>query len=136
MKNKVNILLFVAISIASVLPMVVSSFVLNEILNSALSISFNDRIHQVIDSASLNLKSLGQLDETNKEKYKNDFLALQDLNLVYANGNAVRSEIQKSFFLYFVICCGVGLFVSLSFSLFVGRRVAKLYEKAHRELNQ
>lgn len=135
MKNKINILLFTAIFIASVLPILVSTFVLDEILHSALSFSFNERIHQVIDSASSNLKNLAQFDEFNKEKYKQEFLDLQDLNLIYANGATVRTEIQNSFFLYFVICCGGGLLISVSLSVLVGRRVAKLYGDAHRELN-
>ncbi len=135
MKTKVKLLLFTSIFIASVLPILVSSFVLDEILNSTLSISFSDRIHQVVDSASTNLKTLGQLDVSNREKYKKEFLDLQDLSLVYSNRGVVRDEIQRSFLLYFAICCGFGLFVSIGLSLLVGRRVAKIYGEAYQELN-
>ncbi len=134
MKNKVRVYLFAAILLACGGPLLGSAVFMSDVLDSALSISFNSRMENLISDSQGNLKKLAQLDPSNKDEYRKYFDRNQDVQFVFANQNLAVSQVRRSLFYYFIVCAGGAALLAFSMSFFLNRRISRMYGMTFDEL--
>ena len=132
MKNlKINLYLILTILTLSVSSFLISYTLLDEILDSAISLGINPKIGEQLNNYQEHLKKLRLLDPENKELYKTQFYAVQDTMTVFQDRELLTSLVKSSYKTYFVIIFLSVLLLSLSAAFFLSWRVSKSYKLLH-----
>jgi signal transduction histidine kinase len=133
-EHGVKRLLFLAILVVSVLPLLAALYLLDSSLQTSLNLGFNAQVARAFEEGSQNLKTLRTLDPERQALYRRQFDSLQELRHVYSNPEVIRRSILDSLRIYFA----GGIVAAVLFSVFVaallGRRIAHAYKQTFDEL--
>lgn len=134
MHNKVRIQIFLTILILSVIPLVATYFLLNDILNTSLDLGFNENVKTILIDSQENLKQLKKYDPANQNKYKEKFDKIQSSRAVYDDLPFVKKNLGKSLFAYWAAGFSVAFLLALAAAYLLGRSISKRYTKTLNDL--
>jgi signal transduction histidine kinase len=134
--RQVKLLLFLAILIMTVLPMLAALYFLDRSLQTSLDLGFNPQIERVLENESNNLKMLRDLDPANRDRYRTQFETVEELRQVYGDRSLVKAGIRKSLMLYFGIGLIAAVLLSVALAALLSRRIAVAYRTNYEELSR
>ena len=124
--------LILAMLALSVIPLVASYLLLEEVLNSAVSLVVKPQTAQLLESYREDLKHLRQLDPGNESEYKSRFLAASDELAVYQQPQLLRQVLTDTYRSYYLVLFVVILAFALVIAVWLSGKVARAY----RQLSQ
>ncbi len=127
--KKINIYLIVAILTLSVSSFIAAYMLLDEILDSSISLGVNSKTSQFLTSYQQDLKKLKEVDPENQEEYKYRFFQIQDAMVVFKNPHQLSTVIKDSYQTYFLIIFASILFLSLLAAIGLSRKVSNAYHR-------
>lgn len=132
--KQVKILLFLAILVMTVLPMMAALYFLDRSLQTSLDLGFNPHIVRVLDDEARNLKTLRGLDPSHQEEYRAQFERVDELRQVYGNRTLVTEGIRGSLTIYFGVGLIAAVLLSILLATFLSRRITQAYSATYNEL--
>jgi signal transduction histidine kinase len=128
MKNaKINIYLIATILTLSVSSLLVSYFLLDEILDSSISIGVNQKTSNILMEYQEDLKKLKVLDPVNEQSYKEKFYLVQESMIVFEHPKRLVSLIKDSYVMYFLVVFITILLLSVVAAFLLSRKVSVSY---------
>lgn len=124
----VSLLLFMTLATMTLLPLGGVFYFLEQTLETNYNLTFNQQVRAALQTATTNLKTLKKLDAANEPHYRQQFEALQTLNLVYQDPNQLRSSLMRTHRFYFGIGAISVLLLSLFVAILISRKVANEYK--------
>ena len=131
---KVGRLLFLSILVMAVVPLVAAFWLLEDTLETSLNLGFNAPIVQALEDAAANLRTLGKLDQANRDDYRAQFEGVDNLKQVYSNPELIKSSLENSLKVYFGVGLVATLLLAVTVATFLSRRIARSYRRAFDEL--
>jgi signal transduction histidine kinase len=123
--TRVGLLLTVAIFVMATIPLAAAFYLLQDSLRTSLNLGFNAQIANTLENASANLRALGRLDATNREKYRAQFDEVQELRQVYSEPGVIKQRILDSLRMYFGLGLGAVVLLSMAVATLLSRRIAR-----------
>ena len=136
MRPNVKVMLFSAIFVTAVLPLVAALFFVDRTLQKSLDLGFNDEIVTVLADASSNLRRLKTLDPQQAEHYRAQFNETERLRHVYAEPGLIKSSLLGSLKIYFALGLLTTVAASIAIAFMLSRRIASEYDRAYAELKR
>jgi signal transduction histidine kinase len=132
--RNIKLLLFLAILVVSILPLVAALYFLDRSLQTSLNLGFNPHITLILEDSSTNLLLLRKLNPERQEEYRRQFEAIGRLRLIYAKPELIRRSVLESLRIYFALGLAAALAFSLLVAALLGRRIARAYTQTFEEL--
>lgn len=132
--NKVNVLLFLALLVMTVMPLTAAFYFLDTVLKASLDLGFNPDVVAVLDQGAANLKTLRRLDPAAQDGYRRQFERFAELRHIYANPALVKDTLLGSLKVYFGIGVALALLASIIVASLLGRKIARTYAITFQEL--
>jgi signal transduction histidine kinase len=133
---KVNWLLFVAIAVMTVCPMVAAFYFVDNAIETSLNLGFNEQIVASLDANAKDLKLLGRLDPEHKDQYRAEFERVETLKAVYSAPDLVKKSIRHSLLIYFSLGVLVALLVSIAAATLLSRKISRSFRATFGELTR
>jgi len=133
---RVGLLLTASIFVMAAMPLAAAFYLLQDALRTSLNLGFNPQVVRVLESSAENLRSLGRLDEANREKYRAEFSEIEELKQVYAEPELVKQRILDSLQLYFGLGLGAAVLLSAGVATLLSRRIARSHARNIQELSR
>lgn len=128
MKNaKINFYLMATILTLSVSSLLVAYLLLDEILDSSISLGVNAKTSRILTEYQEDLKSLRRLDPINAQAYKEKFFRVQEAMIVFEQPKHLVSLIKGSYMTYFLVVFITILALSVAAALMLSRKVSRSY---------
>lgn len=135
--NKINVLLVLTIVVLSAVPLPVSYLLLDEVLDSAVSLSVNANTQGLLKGYRKDLKLLRDLDPKNSEVYRNRFFAIDKEILLYEDPYFVGDLLKESYRVYYFVLFVVVLLITLGLAIVMSRKIARSYRDiSDRQIQQ
>jgi signal transduction histidine kinase len=131
---KVGRLLFLSILVMAVVPLTAAFWLLEDTLETSLNLGFNAPIVQALDDAATNLRTLGKLDQANRDGYRVQFEAVDQLKQVYSNPELLKNSLENSLKVYFGVGLVATLLLAVAVATFLSRSIAHNYRRAFDEV--
>ncbi len=126
--NRINAYLIGAILTLSVLPLIASYLLLDEVLESAIGLAVKPDTKVLLSAYRDDLKTLKKLDPDNQEAYKTRFLAAGEELVVYDQPQLLRQVLRDTYLTYYLLLFVVILAFSLLGAVWLSRKVARSYQ--------
>jgi signal transduction histidine kinase len=126
--NRINAYLIGAILTLSVLPLIASYLLLDEVLESAIGLAVKPDTKVLLSAYRDDLKTLKKLDPDNQEAYKSRFLAAGEELVVYDQPELLRQVLRDTYLTYYLLLFVVILAFSLVGAVWLSRKVARSYQ--------
>jgi hypothetical protein len=133
---RVGLLLTVSIFVMAAMPLAAAFYLLQDALRTSLNLGFNPQVVRVLESSAENLRSLGRLDEANREQYRSQFNEVEELKQVYSEPELVKQRILDSLRLYFGFGLGAAVLLSAGVATLLSRRIARSHARNIQELSR
>ncbi len=127
--NHIKRYLITTILLLSVLPLLASYLLIDEILDSAMSLVVKEDTQQLLQSYGEDLKRLKTLDPNRRQDYKTTFLRVADELLVYQQPDLLKGLLQETYLSYFMILLMLVLSFSLIIALLLSQKVTHSYQE-------
>lgn len=127
--NHIKGYLIATILMLSMLPLLASYVLIDEVLNSAISLVMKDDTQQILQSYSSDLKRLKTFDPTNEQGYKKKFLQVSDELLIYQQPELLKGLLQETYLSYYLFLFVLVLAFSLAIAFFLSQKIARSYQK-------
>ena len=128
MKNaKINVYLIATILTLSVSSLLVAYMLLDEILDSAISLGVNAKSSRILSEYQEDLKNLRALDPVNEQIYKEKFFRVQEAMIVFKQPKHLVSLVKGSYIMYFLIVFITILLLSIVAASMLSRKVSRSY---------
>lgn len=121
--------LIATILMLSMLPLLASYFLIDEVLNSAISLVVKEDTQQLLQSYGDDLKRLKALDPTQEQHYKKKFLQVNNELLIYQQPELLKGLLQETYLSYYLFLFVLVLLFSLFIALLLSQKVARAYQK-------
>lgn len=120
--------------LSTILSLSVSSFfsaymLIDEILDSSISLGVNQKTSHLLNQYQSDLKKLRELDSLNENSYKERFYQVQDAMVVYQNPEQIKRVIKRSYISYFLIVFVSLLIISILAAVLLNRKVSNAYQR-------
>jgi signal transduction histidine kinase len=132
--HKIGFMLVCTILITTVVPLAAAFYLVNRTLQTSLNLGFNPQIVQALERSSANLKTLKNLDPDHRDRYRQEFEAIESLHYVYAQPQWVKGSILGSLEIYFGAGLICALLLSVSVAIILSRRIRTSYRDTFEEL--
>ncbi len=116
--------------VMALLPVGASYFLLSEVLETSLSISFQNKTETLLKEAQTDLKALKENNPENEAEYRSRFQEIQDLLDIYSESALIRKKLSGSLTIYFFVMVSFVVMMSVLVAYWFGRRADRLYRKA------
>ncbi|NQZ12604.1 MAG: HAMP domain-containing histidine kinase [Algicola sp.] len=126
--SRINAYLIGAILTLSVLPLIASYLLLDEVLESAIGLAVKPDTKVLLSAYRDDLKTLKTLDPDNQEAYKSRFLAAGEELVVYDQPELLRQVLRDTYLTYYLSLFVVILAFSLMGAVWLSRKVARSYQ--------
>ncbi|MFT4929462.1 MAG: signal transduction histidine kinase [Phenylobacterium sp.] len=126
--NKINAYLIGAILTLSVIPLVASYWLLDEVLSSAIALTVKPDTQALLKAYRDDLKQLKTLDPDNEQGYKTRFLQAGQELLIYQQPGQVQQVLRDTYLTYYLLIFVVILLFSLLAAVWLSRKVARAYQ--------
>lgn len=113
----------------TVIPLLASYWLLDEILYSAIGLVVKPESQQLLESYRDDLKILKELDPEHEKKYKTRFLQASDELLIYQQPKLLQQVLRDTFLTYYLILFVAVLLFSLVAAIWLSQKVARSYKK-------
>lgn len=118
--------------VATILTLSVSSFLaayglIDEILDSSISLSLNSTTGDLLEGYQTELKKLRELDPDNANRYRKQFFEVQDALFIFKDPNHLSNLVKDSYITYFLILFLVILTVSIIAAFLLSWKVSRSY---------
>lgn len=127
--TRINVYLFSTILALSVSSFFSAYMLIDEILDSSISLGVNQKTSQLLIQYQGDLKKLRELDPFNEESYKERFYQVQDAMVVYQNPEKIKRVIKRSYISYFLVVFVSLLIISIVAAVLLNRKVSRAYQK-------
>lgn len=124
---KVRLLLFSTIVIMAFGPLAGSFYYLNNVIDTALGLGFNQQIPQVLSASAGRLRELRQYAPEQAEIYRTEFDNIERLRQVYSNSELVRENVVGSLNIYFALGVAGALVLSILLAVIISKRIDASY---------
>lgn len=124
----INAYLVAAILTLSVVPLIASYFLLDEVLDSAIGLAIKPSTEQLLQAYRDDLKVLKTLDAANQDQYKARFLAASEALNIYTQPQLLRQVLTDTYLTYYLLLFMVFLLLSLLGAILLSRKVARAYK--------
>ena len=129
MKNRrINLYLIGSIFALSVLPLLASYVLLDEVLQSATSMITKEQTQTILQNYRDDLKLLKTLDPDKAEVYKSRFLQTSDELIVYEKPGLLQQVLRDTYLTYYLVLFVLVLIVSLVAAVWLSQNVARSYK--------
>ncbi len=126
--KKINYYLIATITILTLTSLLASFFLLDEILESSISVGVNQKTTGILNDYQDDLKRLRELDPFNEKQYHQRFNKVQNALFVYQEPEKFVQLIKQSYLYYYLILF-IGLIVlSLIITYFLARKISNSYK--------
>ena len=120
--------------VATILTLSISSFfasysLIDEILDSSISLSINPKTSNILESYQKDLKKLRAFDPANSENYRTQFFEIQEAMYIYKEPQELASVIKSSYLTYFLIIFLLILAISIAAAFFLSLKVSRSYKR-------
>jgi signal transduction histidine kinase len=132
--RRVAVLLFLAIVVATLVPLVASFYFMDRALQTSLNLGFNPQVMQALEDESQNLRTLRDLDPARRDLYRSQFEQVEELRQVYSRPELVKEKVLGSLKTYFAIGVVATLLLAVALAAFMSRRIARAYSTAFHEV--
>ena len=126
--NKINAYLIGAILTLSVIPLVASYWLLDEVLSSTIALAVKPDTQNLLKAYRDDLKQLKTLDPANEQSYKTRFLQAGQELLIYDQPEQLQQVLRDTYLTYYLLIFVVVLLFSLLAAVFLSRKVARAYQ--------
>lgn len=126
--TRINVYLFSTILALSVSSFLSAYMLIDEILDSSISLGVNQKTSQLLIRYQSDLKKLRELDPFNEESYKKRFYQVQDAMVVYQNPEKIKRVIKRSYISYFLVVFVSLLIISIVAAVLLNRKVSSAYQ--------
>lgn len=127
--KQINRYLVIAIVTLSALPLVASYVLLEEVLDSAISLAIKPQTQSILDAYRDDLKTLRKLDPDNEANYKQRFMQASDELVIYDQPKQVKQVLRDTYLTYYLVLFIVVLMLSLLVAVLFSRKVARSYRR-------
>jgi nitrogen fixation/metabolism regulation signal transduction histidine kinase len=135
--GQINRYLVIAILTLSALPLAASYLLLEEVLDSAISLAIKPQTQALLKDYQNDLKTLRKLDPVNEAEYKQKFLKANDELVVYDQPKLIQQVLRDTYLTYYLVLFVLVLLLSLVVAVILSRKVAKSYKSlSTREIEQ
>ena len=131
MKIRIRFLLMTSLFIMSVTPIVGAYYFLGNVLKSQSSVYNSAALREALSQSQNNLKSLSKYNPENEKRYRSEFERLQDLKLIFEDGDFFSNKINRSYSKYFIFILIAFVGLSLFFGFLISLYVDGQYRLAH-----
>lgn len=125
----INSYLIIAILTLSVLPLIASYFLIDDVLINTTSLAVKPETQQLLKNYQQDLKHLKALEPQLALQYKNTFLQVSNELLVYQQPELFTEVLRNTYLTYFMVIFIFVLVVSLLAALLLTRQVSRSYKK-------
>jgi signal transduction histidine kinase len=132
--RRVAVLLFLAIVVATLAPLVASFYFMDRALQTSLNLGFNPQVMQALEDESQNLRTLRDLDPARRDLYRSQFEQVEELRQVYSRPDLVKEKVLDSLKTYFAIGVVATLLLAVALAAFMSRSIARAYSTAFHEV--
>ena len=101
--NYIKGYLIATILMLSVLPLLASYLLIDEVLNSAISLVVKEDTQQLLQNYGDDLKRLKSLDPTQEQHYKKKFIQVNDELLIYQQPELLKRLLQETYLSYYLL---------------------------------
>jgi signal transduction histidine kinase len=133
---RVGLLLTVTIFVMAAMPLAAAFYLLQDALRTSLDLGFNPQVMRSLENSSDNLRTLGQLDEANRARYRAQFNEVEELKQVYSNPQLVKQSILDSLRWYFALGLGAAMLLSIGVATLLSRRIALSHARNIEDLSR
>lgn len=116
--------------VLTLLPIGASYFLLSEVINTSLSISFQKETGELLAKSQSDLKELKQFHPEKESEYKERFQKIQDLREIYSDGTYIQEQLSQSLKMYFLIAVSFAVLLAGIVAFWFSKRADKLYKTA------
>jgi signal transduction histidine kinase len=127
--TRIKLYLFSTILALSVSSFISAYMLIDEILDSSISLGVNQKTSQLLSQYQNDLKKLRELDSQNEEGYKTRFYQVQEAMVVFQNPRQIKQVIKSSYISYFLIIFVSLLIMSALAAMILNRKVSNAYQK-------
>ncbi len=127
--KQINAYLIGAILMLSVLPLIASYLLLDEVLESSIALVVKPETEQLLQSYQQDLKHLKELEPQMADHYKSTFLKVSDELLIYQQPELLKEVLRDTYLTYYMILFVSVLLVSFFLALLLNRQVSISYKK-------
>lgn len=129
MKNiKVKVYLFATITALSLSSFLGSYLVLDEILDSAISLGVNKNNERLLANYQSDLKTLRKYNPAEEDVYRKRFIEVQEASLIYQEPVRLVSVLKRSYLEYFYVLFAAVFFVSIVAAFYLSRKISHSYQ--------
>jgi signal transduction histidine kinase len=132
--RRVAVLLFLAIVVATLAPLVASFYFMDRALQTSLNLGFNSQVMHALEDESRNLRTLRDLDPARRDLYRRQFEQVEELRQVYSRPELVKEKVLGSLKTYFAIGVVATLLLAVALAAFMSRSIARAYSTAFHEV--
>ncbi|WOH38273.1 ATP-binding protein [Thalassotalea fonticola] len=126
--KRINAYLIGAILMLSVLPLIASYLLLDEVLENTIALVVKTETEQVLQSYQNDLKHLKKLEPALAAHYKATFMQVSDELLIYQQPELLKGVLRDTYLTYYMILFVIVLLLSFTAAVLLNRRVALSYK--------
>ncbi len=130
MRNSIRKELIIIVIVLAILPIGASYFLLSEVINTSLSISFQKKTEKLLADSQGDLKQLKELNPEKNAEYKERFQQIQDLREIYSESSYIQEQLSQSLKTYFFIAISFAILAAVLIAFWFSNRADKLYKTA------
>lgn len=127
--KSINRYLIIAIMTLSALPLIASYLLLEEVLESTISLAIKPQTQTLLQHYQEDLKTLRTLDPDNQAQYKERFMQANDELVVLDQPQMLQQVLRDTYLTYYLVLFLVVLGISLLVAVLLSRKVAKSYKQ-------
>jgi len=113
----------------TVIPLLASYWLLNEVLHSAIGLVVVPENQQLLQHYRDDLKTLRKLDPEHEKKYKNRFLQVSDELLIYQKPELLQRVLRGTFLTYYLVLFIAVLIFAVVAAIWLSQKVAHSYKR-------
>jgi signal transduction histidine kinase len=102
---------------------------LDDILDSSISLGVNNKTSRILTNYQDDLKKLRAYDPVNEKEYKEKFFRVQESMVVFEQPKRLTALVKSSYMMYFLVVFITILLLSVTAAFMLSRKVSRSYSK-------
>ncbi len=122
--------------VLTLLPTIAAYYAVENIVQSAVQLGFNQNISAELDHSGQRLKELAKLNPAKEATYRKEFLQLQDLRGAYETLFRSGSVLKEAYLQTFLLISGLALFSAFLLAWWLNRRIIGSHDAALTQMRK
>lgn len=133
-RHRVRLWLILSLMAMVAIPLTGAYFQIQDVLNSSFAMGSEAESIEALEMGQAALKELAKKSPILEQRYREQFLKIQELKLSLAEHGLIRQGLVKSYTFYFLVSFVLMLLISVALAVFLSRKVARAYDQSFEEL--